>query len=225
MHMLIPQTALVIFSGGQDSTTCLGWARNRYQRVETVSMAYGQRHQVELAQAALIAQRLGTTHHVIQAEFFGGLVHSALTHPGDISAGHQDHPNLPASFVPNRNAFFITLAHALAQTLGAQTLVMGVNQTDYSGYPDCREPFIQAIMQALNLGAEVNIGMETPLLHLTKAQTFALARQEGVLDEVLELSHTCYNGEPRQNPWGRGCGQCPACVLRQKGYEEFVAQG
>ncbi|MDH4224197.1 MAG: 7-cyano-7-deazaguanine synthase QueC [Deltaproteobacteria bacterium] len=218
-----PQKALVIFSGGQDSTTCLGWAKNRYPQVEALSIDYGQKHRVELTQAAKIARRLGVAHHVLEAEFFGRMVKSALTHPGDVGGAHQDHPGLPASFVPNRNAFFLTLAHAWAQTAGAGVLVMGVSQTDYSGYPDCREEFITAMGRALNLGAEVDIVMEAPLLHLTKAQTFALAQKEGVLAEVLELSHTCYNGVETMNPWGRGCGDCPACGLRRKGWEEYTA--
>jgi len=213
--------ALVVFSGGQDSTACLGWALNRFPRVEVVSFAYGQRHGVELTQAALIAQRAGVQHRVVDIGFFGSLVHSALTGAGDIATAHPDHPGLPASFVPNRNAVFITLAHALAQTLGAKSLVVGVSQTDYSGYPDCREPFLLAMGRALNLGAETDIAIEAPLLHLNKAQVFALAQAEGVLDLVLELSHTCYQGTAAMNPWGRGCGACPACLLRKKGWKEF----
>ncbi len=215
---------IVIFSGGQDSTTCLGWAKNRYNDITAVSFFYGQNHDVELQQARKIAGALEVPLRVIDISFFGSMVHSALVGEGDVNAPHDDRPDLPASFVPNRNALFILLAHSLAQTLKAEILVTGVCQTDYSGYPDCRQDFIDAIRRALNLGSASNINIETPLMNLTKAQTFQLAKEEGVLDLVLKESHTCYSGNDKMNNWGRGCGECPACRLRAKGFAEYKSQ-
>lgn len=223
MTTLDPNKALVIFSGGQDSTTCLGWAKNRFAEVRALCFFYGQKHEVEIGQARLIAESLEVPLHEVDISFYRDLVHSALTQSdGDMNQQHEDNENLPASFVPNRNALFTLLAHSWAQTTGAGHLVAGFCQTDYSGYPDCREPFVNAVMQALNLGSDQNITMHTPLMHLTKAQTFELAEAEGVLELVVKESHTCYNGVETMNPWGRGCGDCPACELRRRGYEEFT---
>ncbi|MGM0472230.1 MAG: 7-cyano-7-deazaguanine synthase QueC [Bacillota bacterium] len=214
--------ALVIFSGGQDSTTCLGWAENRFDQVIAVSFKYGQKHEVELEQAEKIVKRLGIEHHIIDISFFGDLVDSALTHnEGDVNQQHERVKELPASFVPNRNGLFITLAHSLAQKIGVETLVTGVCQVDYSGYPDCRQEFIDSIEETLNLGSQAEIEIATPLMNLTKAEAFKLAQEEDVLDLVLELSHTCYNGVAKMNEWGRGCDDCPACQLRKQGYYEF----
>jgi len=216
--------AIVIFSGGQDSTTCLGWAKNRFDEVIAVSFFYGQKHDVELQQARKIAGILNISLQVIDISFYANMVTSALTGEGDINASHEDHEELPASFVPNRNALFILLTHSLAQTVKAATVITGVCQTDYSGYPDCRQDFIESIQQSLNMGSASNIKIETPLMHLTKAQTFKLAAEEGVLDLVLRESHTCYNGCTRMNEWGRGCGTCAACQLRANGYADFKTQ-
>jgi len=220
--------ALVVFSGGQDSTTCLGWAKNRYEHVETISFDYGQKHRVELEQAKRIAAQLGVKHHVVALEIFNQLANSALLERNaddDLNASHPAKPHLPASFVPNRNAMFFTIAHAYAQKENLHDIVTGINQTDYSGYPDCRLPFIQTLEKALNLGSESAISFRYPLIHLTKAQTFALAQEEGVLDLVLEASHTCYRGDRTQrHPWGYGCGDCPACQLRQAGWEAYQEQ-
>ena len=140
----------------------------------------------------------------------------------DIGAHHRTHTNLPASFVPNRNAIFFTLAHAFAQKQGINHIIIGVNQTDYSGYPDCREPFVKALELALNLGSEANITFHYPLMHLTKAETFELSDKEGVLELVLNESHTCYNGNHEEkHAWGYGCGECPACILRKAGWETY----
>ena len=215
---------IVIFSGGQDSTTCLGWAKNHYDDVTAISFFYRQNHDIELQQAKKIADALKVPLQVIDISFFGSMVRSALIGEGDVNAPHGDRPDLPASFVPNRNALFILLAHSLAQTLKADTLVTGVCQTDYSGYPDCRQDFIDAIQQTLNLGSLSNIKIATPLMNLTKAQTFKLAEDEGVLDLVLKESHTCYNASTVMNDWGRGCGECPACQLRAKGFAEYRSQ-
>lgn len=220
------QKAVVIFSGGQDSTTCLGWAINRFREVTAIAFSYGQTHTVELEQAEKICRSLDIRLHVIHADFFGGLVDSALTHAGDVNAQHERLSHLPASYVPNRNQFFITLAHAFAQKIGAQVLVTGVCQTDYSGYPDCRQDFIDAVEKATNLGSDADIKIHTPLMYLTKAEVFKLAEEEGVLELVVKESHTCYKGDrEHMHEWGAGCGECPACKLRRKGYEEFIGLG
>ncbi len=215
--------ALVIFSGGQDSTTCLAWAKNRFETVEAITFLYGQTHKIEIEQARKIAKDQQVKHHEIDISFYQGMVHSALTGSAQaIDAPHEDNHDLPASFVPNRNALFILLSHSYAQTIKADTLVAGLCQTDYSGYPDCREPFAINIIAALNSGSDQEIELATPLMHLTKAATFELAQTEGILEVVLKDSHTCYLGEPSMHDWGRGCGHCPACILRKKGYEEFI---
>ena len=216
--------ALVVFSGGQDSTTCLGWAKNRFDVVESITFDYGQKHFVEIAQAQKIAQILGVKNTLLSLDAFSQLNDSALINSNlDISSSHSTHTNLPASFVPNRNAIFFTLAHAFAQKQGIEHIIIGVNQTDYSGYPDCREPFVKALELALNLGSEANITFHYPLMHLTKAETFTLSKEEGVLDLVIDESHTCYNGDhTHKYAWGYGCGECPACLLRKIGWEEFA---
>lgn len=217
--------AVVVLSGGQDSVTCLGLAVQRHNRVIAVSFRYGQKHATELAQAALICERAGVEHIVVALDFLGSLVTSALTTPdGDVNQAHAYKPGLPASFVPNRNALFLTVAHAVAQEHGAAYIYTGVCQTDYSGYPDCREVFIDQLALALNTGYETAIRILTPMMDLTKAETFALADELGILDEVIEDSHTCYNGEREtRHAWGYGCGRCPACVVRARGYGEYLA--
>lgn len=218
----VPDPAVVVLSGGQDSVTCLGVAMARHEKVVAVSFAYGQKHVTELRQAALIADRHGIKHGIIDLSFFGGLVTSALTSHGDTTKEHPNKPGLPASFVPNRNALFLTLAHAIAQECGATHIYTGVCQTDYSGYPDCREGFITALEEALNIGYETSIRIVTPIMHLAKGETFALADELGILREVIEDSHTCYNGDRSvRHEWGYGCGKCPACVVRARGYDEF----
>lgn len=216
-------SALIVFSGGQDSTACLGWAKNRFAEVETLTFDYGQKHRVEIYQAKKIAKILHVNNHVLSIDAFSQLNDSALIDGSlDISSAHRSRPNLPASFVPNRNAIFFTLAHAYAQKQGIDNVIVGINQTDYSGYPDCRENFIDALEIALNLGSDSNIKFHCPLLHLTKAETFSLAKEEGVLDITIDESHTCYNGDHTiKNSWGYGCGECPACLLRKKGWEDF----
>lgn len=217
--------ALVILSGGQDSITCLGVALKNHDKVEAISFDYDQRHVAELNAAELICASKGVKWACVKLPFFKDLVTSALLdHDMDINASHGYKPGLPASFVPNRNAVFLTLAHAYAQEIQADTIYTGVCQTDYSGYPDCREIFIKGIEEALNIGYETSIRIVTPLMFLTKAETFALARDVGFLEDVLEHSVTCYNGDIFQryrNQWGYGCGECPACKLRSKGWEEF----
>lgn len=221
------QHALVVLSGGQDSVTCLGWALARYGAVTAISFQYGQRHGVELACAREICEKYKVGLKVVNLDrALSDLVTSALTDDAaddnSVSGVHPANENLPASFVPGRNALFLTLAHAYAQELGADDLVAGMCQTDFSGYPDCRRNFINALQVALNIGYEQAIAIRTPLMAMTKAQTFLLAKELGFLQDVLETSHTCYNGDhTTAHAWGYGCGTCPACLLRAKGWAEF----
>lgn len=214
--------AVVIFSGGQDSTTCLYWAKNRYETIETITFDYGQKHKKEIKQAKLICNKLGIKQTLINISFLDTIVESALTSNGDVNKINDK--GLPSSFVPNRNQLFITMAHSLAQKIGAEVLVTGVCQTDYSGYPDCREVFIKFIEVTTNLGSQSNIHIATPLMYLTKKETFELAEKEDCLKEVIKLSHTCYENWRTFNEWGYGCGICPACKLRKKGYREYIDQ-
>lgn len=218
--------AVVVLSGGQDSMTCLALAVSRHADVYAVSFDYGQRHAVELEQAALIAKRVGVPHRVVDVRSFGELVTSALTDHSDaddesVSGRHPNKPELPASFVPNRNALFLTIAHAVAQEMGARYIYTGVCQTDYSGYPDCRQAFISMLEDSLNIGYGTSISIVTPMMNIDKAATFAMADRLGVLDDVIELSHTCYNGDRSPHEWGAGCGHCPACEIRAKGFARF----
>lgn len=218
--------AVVLFSGGQDSTTILGTAIARHgkDRVLALSAFYGQRHAVELEQAAEICGTLGVKQEVLDVSVLGQTFNSNLTTPGDASFG-QPHPEMPAvpnSFVPMRNAILLTLGWGVAMRIGAKHLYGGMCQTDYSGYPDCRLQFIVALEQALAVGYESDVIIDTPLMHLTKAETFALAEAVGVLDTVVFSSHTCYEGNRDQlHAWGAGCGTCPACQLRAKGWDEY----
>ncbi len=218
------EKALIVFSGGQDSTTCLGWALNKFNYVETITFDYGQKHKVEIKQAEKIANILNVKNTVLNINAFTQLNDSALINSDlDISSSHSTKKNLPASFVPNRNAIFFTLAHAFAQKQDIDNIIIGVNQTDYSGYPDCREDFILALENSLNLGSESNIKFHYPLIHLTKAETFKMSKNENVLDIVINESHTCYNGDHTTKfDWGYGCGECPACILRKEGWNIYI---
>jgi 7-cyano-7-deazaguanine synthase len=221
MQKKIYKKGLIVFSGGQDSTTCLGWSLNRYKEVECISFFYGQKHSIELEKSQNICKKLNIKQTIINLDFLGDLINSALTSNGDVSKQHEDNDKLPASFVPNRNALFLTLSHAYAQKTKADHIITGTCQTDYSGYPDCRREFIDKLENSLNIGSDVDIKIITPLMLLTKAETFELAEKEQCLDLVLNYSHTCYNGSDLKNEWGFGCGECPACQLRKKGYYEF----
>ena len=212
--------AVVIFSGGQDSTTCLYWALDRYDYVEAITFNYGQKHNVEIEQSKIICEKEEVKQTIIDISFLDTIVESALTSNGNVNKLNEK--GLPSSFVPNRNQLFITLAHAYAQKIQANRLVTGVCQTDYSGYPDCRHEFIIKLQHVSNIGSDSLIAIDTPLMRLTKAETFKLAQDLGKLEEVIRLSHTCYNGDRSPNIWGAGCGTCPACVLRREGYYEFV---
>jgi 7-cyano-7-deazaguanine synthase len=228
--------ALVLFSGGQDSTACLAWALDRYGRVETVGFDYGQRHVIEMEARQTVrsaiaagfphwAGRLGED-HVLDIRGFGAVAESALTADRAIEMTER---GLPSTFVPGRNLVFLTYAAALADRRGLKALVGGMCETDFSGYPDCRRDTLDALQAALNLGMDRDFRIETPLMTLTKAQTWALARRlggEALVGITIEDSHTCYRGERgERHPWGYGCGTCPACELRAAGYAAWNADG
>ncbi|WVH02336.1 queuosine biosynthesis ATPase [Escherichia phage ECP2304] len=217
-------SAVVVLSGGQDSVTCLGLALNNYDKVYAIGFAYGQRHNIELACANQICKEHDVPFVVFELPALKQIGNSALIgDEGDVNEHHEQHNNLPASFVPNRNALFLTTAHAYAQKVGARYVVTGVCETDYSGYPDCRQQFVDLLEATLNVGYETDIHFVTPLMRLNKAETFELADKVGFLTTVIEQSHTCYNGVRRTlHDWGYGCGECPACKLRAKGYSEFM---
>jgi len=232
--MADPRTALVLFSGGQDSTACLAWALERYAKVETLGFDYGQRHRIELECRGTVrseltrcfpqwAPKLGDD-HLLDLQLLGQISDTALTAERAIEMQAN---GLPNTFVPGRNLLFLTFAAALAYRRGASVLVGGMCETDYSGYPDCRDNTIKATQVALSLGLDTPLTIETPLMFLTKAQTWALTEQLGgaALNElIVEHTHTCYLGERGQrHAWGHGCGRCPACELRRRGHEAFVA--
>ncbi|MGC1305284.1 MAG: 7-cyano-7-deazaguanine synthase QueC [Caulobacteraceae bacterium] len=227
--------ALVLFSGGQDSSTCLAWALERYDRVETVGFDYGQRHGVEMHARQQVlagvrkgfpqwAGRLGED-HVLDLRGFGAVAQSALTTDRAIEMTER---GLPSTFVPGRNLAFFIYAAALADRRGIEVMIGGMCETDFSGYPDCRRVTMDAMQQALNLGMERPFVIETPLMWLTKAQTWALAEELGgpaLVELILDESHTCYLGERgERHAWGYGCGHCPACELRAKGWVEWRAE-
>jgi 7-cyano-7-deazaguanine synthase len=224
------QAALVLFSGGQDSTACLAWALDRFPRVETIGFAYGQRHAVELACRPPIRDalapswpgRLGPDHIVDLAGPIASLGATALTSDAAITMGTQ---GLPTTFVPGRNLLFLTVAAALAYRRNLRHIVGGMCETDYSGYPDCRDDTVKAMQLALNLGMDSRFVLHTPLMWLDKAATFAMAERFGILDVTLEQTHTCYRGDrTHRHPWGYGCNDCPACHLRADGWARFRAR-
>jgi 7-cyano-7-deazaguanine synthase len=228
-------SALVLFSGGQDSTTCLGWALDRFRRVETIGFRYKQRHAVELeCREQILAylskdypewgDRLGED-HVIDVPALADIGETAMTEEVEITSGKN---GLPNTFVPGRNLLFLTFAAALAYRRGIKHIITGVCETDFSGYPDCRNDTVKALQVAINLGMESRFTLETPLMWLDKAQTWALAEHIGgkaFLELIIEQSHTCYKGDRSQRwTWGYGCGDCPACDLRASGWELFQAR-
>ena len=229
-----PRTALVLFSGGQDSTTCLAWALERFRRVETIGFDYGQRHLIEMdcrltvreelrTQFPHWADRLGED-HVLDLGLIGQLSDTALTAEREIEFQAN---GLPNTFVPGRNLLFLGFAATLAYRRGASVLVGGMCETDYSGYPDCRDNTMKALQVALSLGLDTPMTLETPLMFLTKAQTWDLAEQLGgqtLVELIVEHTHTCYLGERgARHPWGHGCGHCPACELRRAGHTAWLA--
>ena len=219
------KSALVLFSGGQDSTTCLFWAKKQFQHVEALGFTYSQKHAVELQQAAIIAQKAGVPFTVLDIR--GILQGSALTEHGkDISAPHELNSELPASFVPGRNAVFLAIAISHAFTRNIHDIVGGMCQTDYSGYPDCRQEFVDSMARSMSLALDKDICIHTPLMYLTKAETWKLAYELGILEIVRDLSHTDYNGDrTTYNEWGYGKLDNPASILRAKGYAEAKEKG
>jgi 7-cyano-7-deazaguanine synthase len=227
-------SALVLFSGGQDSTTCLAWALSRYERVETVGFAYGQRHAVEMEVREPVrrgladlsadwARRLGPD-RVIPLDVLGSVSTSALT--ADLPLGTRP-DGLPSTFVPGRNLVFLTFAAIVAYQRGLKHVVAGVCETDFSGYPDCRDDTVKALQVAINLGMEARLVLETPLMWIDKAATWRLAETlggQGLVDLVVEQTHTCYLGDrTHRHDWGLGCGECDACRLRANGWKSWRA--
>lgn len=224
--------ALVLFSGGQDSTTCLAWALDRFDRVETVGFDYGQRHDVELTCRAGLRTALSSAFpawgarlgedHTLRLDALGEISETSLTREAEIAVTTD---GLPNTFVPGRNLIFLTFAAALAWRRGLRHIVTGVCETDYSGYPDCRDDTIKALQVALNLGMERRFVLHTPLMWIDKAATWAMARDLGgdALVEIVRTgTHTCYLGDrTRLHDWGYGCGTCPACDLRARGWEAW----
>ena len=226
------QKALVLFSGGQDSTTCLAWALERFSAVETVGFAYGQRHDIEMTIRAPVlkavqalnpawAAKLGED-HVIDLSVLGQVSESALTRDTEIAMAAS---GLPTTFVPGRNLVFLTFAAMLAYRRGARHIIGGMCETDFSGYPDCRDDFVKAMQLALNIGMGTNFVLHTPLMWIDKAETWSLARSLGgtaLVDLIRTETHTCYNGDRTNfHDWGFGCGTCPSCTLRADGFKRF----
>jgi 7-cyano-7-deazaguanine synthase len=234
MTALDAGSALVLFSGGQDSTTCLVWALERFERVETIGFDYGQRHGIELDVRPVIISRLRSSFpgwadrlgqdHMIDLSVLGQVSETALTREAEIGMTSS---GLPNTFVPGRNLLFLGFAAAVAYRRGARHLVTGVCETDYSGYPDCRDDSIKAMQVALNLGMEARFAIHTPLMWRDKAATWALAEELGgapLVELVRKQTHSCYKGDrEHHHAWGFGCGDCPACELRARGWESFHA--
>ena len=233
MHTTAARRALVLFSGGQDSTVCLAWALQRYAQVETIGFDYGQRHAVELQCRAKVRDELHTRFpkwgkrlgqdHLLDLALLGQISDTALT---DERAIEMKDGGLPNTFVPGRNLLFLTFAAALAYRRGLNVLVGGMCETDFSGYPDCRDNTLKALQVAISLGLDAPMTIETPLMWFDKAQTWALTERMGgepLVELVAEHTHTCYVGDrSRRHEWGYGCGLCPACDLRRSGYNMWV---
>ena len=228
--------AMVLFSGGQDSTTCLAWALSRFERVETLGFDYGQRHSVELECRSRVLDRIRALNpewnkrlgedHMLDMKLLGQISDCALTREKAVEFEKNGVPN---TFVPARNLLFFTFAAALAYRRGIETLVGGMCETDYSGYADCRDNTLKSLQVSLSLGLDIPVVIETPLMWLSKADTWALAEEVGgteLVDLIRFETHTCYMGDhTHRHEWGYGCGECPACRLRAKGWEEFAARG
>ena len=229
------RSALVLFSGGQDSTTCLAWALERFDKVDTIAFDYRQRHRIELDQRLIVLEevrrrfpqwkdKLGED-HFIDMGVLGQISETSLTR--DVAFAMKN-DGLPNTFVPGRNLLFFTFAAAVAWRRDIRNMVGGMCETDFSGYPDCRDNTIKALQVALNLGMDRSFVLHTPLMWLDKSQTWALARELGgdaLVETILEHTHTCYESERGpMNAWGRGCGACPACALRKRGYEMWTAK-
>ncbi len=212
--------ALVVLSGGQDSTTCLFWAKREFDEVMALSFNYGQRHALEVELARKIAEGAGVPHATLDCHLIGQLGHNSLTDTAmEVEKGVAEGGRPPSTFVPGRNLFFLSMAAVYARERGIRHLVTGVSQTDFSGYPDCRDAFIRSLNVTLNLALDAQMVIHTPLMWLDKCETWALADELGVLDLVRHETLTCYNGVP-----GDGCGECPACILRRRGLEAYLSR-
>ena len=221
----IHEKAYVLLSGGQDSFVTLIWAQANFDTVETVSIKYNQRHSSELFYASQVAEHFKAKHIIYDiGTFFNLLSNSSLLQDLDHNTSHPQSDNLPSSFVPNRNGVFLTVIanHAFLQNEKRINLLTGTCETDFSGYPDCRDTYIKAKTIELSLGLDRPVNIYTPLMWKNKAQIFEMASKAGKLNELIQLTLSCYNGVEIMNEWGRGCGNCPACNLRKKGYEEFL---
>ena len=215
--MLKNEKAVVVFSGGQDSTTCLFWAKKQFGEVEAVTFDYGQRHAREIKCAKDIAQELDIKHTILDMSLLGQLTQNALTR-SDIAIVQKD-GELPSTFVDGRNHLFLSFAAVLAKGIGAKHIVTGVCETDFSGYPDCRDVFVKSLNVTLNLAMDYEFVIHTPLMWIDKAETWKLADELGAFDFVRERTLTCYNGVI-----GDGCGECPACKLRKAGLDKYLLE-
>lgn len=216
--MVNNDVALVVFSGGQDSTTCLFWAKKHFKEVYALSFLYGQKHEKEVELARTIAQKAGVHFDVMDVSFIGHLGKNSLTDTTIRMDEEKPEGSFPNTFVPGRNLFFLSIAAVYAREHGISHLVTGVSQTDFSGYPDCRDSFIKSLNVTLNLAMDEQFVIHTPLMWIDKAQTWALADELGVLELIRTETLTCYNGIQ-----GDGCGHCPACKLRREGLEKYLA--
>jgi len=210
------ESALVLHSGGQDSTTCLFWAIKHFKEVRTLCITYGQRHSKEVEVAQAIAVEAGVPFQVLDATIISQLADNSLTNPDMEMDKEKPEGSWPNTFVPGRNLFFLTFASVIARSYGIRNIVTGVSQADYSGYPDCRDTFIRSANVTLNLAMDEQFIIHTPLMWLSKAETWALADELGALDIVKNKTLTCYNGVMAE-----GCGHCPACTLRNEGLKQF----
>lgn len=213
------RTALVVFSGGQDSTTCLYWAKREFEEVRALTFLYGQKHRLEVEIAREMARKAGAAWEAMDVSFIGTLGHNALTDASVLMDQEKPAGGVPNTFVPGRNLFFLSIAAVYACEHGINHLVTGVSQTDFSGYPDCRDAFIKSLNVTLNLAMDEQFVIHTPLMWIDKAETWALADELGVFDLIRNETLTCYNGIP-----GDGCGHCPACKLRREGLETYLAK-
>ena len=210
--------ALVVFSGGQDSTTCLFWAKKEFGKVHALTFRYGQKHVLEVEMAERLAAKAGVDFHILDVPLVGQLGANSLTDTSIVMDQEKPEDSFPNTFVPGRNLFFLSIAAVFARERGIRHIVTGVSQTDFSGYPDCRDAFIRSLNVTLDLAMDEQFVIHTPLMWLDKARTWALADSLGVLDIVRNETLTCYNGFP-----GDGCGHCPACRLRRAGLEKYLA--
>jgi len=215
-YMLKDEKAIVVFSGGQDSTTCLFWALETFKEVEVVTFNYNQRHKQEIECAKAIASEVNVTHHILDMQLLNQLAPNALTRD-DMEIKEGEDGELPSTFVPGRNLLFLSFAAVLASQVGAKHIITGVSETDFSGYPDCRDSFIKSLNVTINLSMDQQFVIHTPLMWLDKAQTWKLSDDLGVLDFVREKTLTCYEGVI-----GDGCGECPACKLRKNGLTLYI---